>query len=143
MFHEAVEVGASFSDMNAASIAILPKPNKDTQCGNYRPLSILNAEINFFAYILASHLEPHKTTLIKSDQTGFLKSRLASDNVQLIPSPCAVLSLDAEKSFDRLEWDHLWMALRRFNLGSTFINLIKLQCNNSSAMINTKPGGRM
>ena len=74
--------------------------------------------------------------LIKNDQTGFVKSRLASDNVQRllhviyaakdIPSPCAVLSLDAEKAFNRLEWDYLWMVLQRFNLSPTLINLIKL-----------------
>uniref|UniRef100_A0A8C9X7I8 Reverse transcriptase domain-containing protein n=1 Tax=Sander lucioperca TaxID=283035 RepID=A0A8C9X7I8_SANLU len=123
MVRKAVEVGAFFNDMNAALIAVLPKPNKDTtKYGNYRPLSILNAEIKIFARILASRLDPHITTLIKSDQTGFVKSRLASDNVRRllhvihaakdIPSPCAILSLDAEKAFDRLEWDYLWM----FNL---------------------------
>ena len=147
MVHKAVEVGAFFNDMNTALIAVLPKPNKDaSKCGKYRPLSILNAEIKIFARILAFQLEPHITMLIKNDQTGFVKSRLASDNVQRllhviyaakdIPSPCAVLSLDAEKAFGRLEWEYLWMVLQRFNLGPTFISLIKLLYNNSSAMVN-------
>lgn len=51
--------------------------------------------------------------LVHSDQTGFIKSRLASDNVrrllhvidgaQNLISPAAVLSLDAMKAFDRLD----------------------------------------
>lgn len=51
--------------------------------------------------------------LVHSDQTGFIKSRLASDNVrrllhvidgaQNLNSPAAVLSLDAMKAFDRLD----------------------------------------
>lgn len=54
MVHKAVEVGAFFNDMNAALIAVLPKPNKDaSKCGNYRTLSILNAEIKIFDRILA------------------------------------------------------------------------------------------
>ena len=139
MVHKAGKVGAFFNK-NVALIAVLPKPNKDaSNCRNYRPLSILNAEIKTFAHILSSRLEPHITTLIKSDQTGFVVWRLlhviyaAKD----IPSPCAVLSLDAEKAFDRLKWEYLWMVLERFKLVPTFISLIKLLYNNPSAMINT------
>lgn len=48
MIHRGIEVGAFFNDMNAALIAVLPKPNKDTtNCGNYMLLSILNAETKF------------------------------------------------------------------------------------------------
>lgn len=104
--------------MNSALIAVLPKPNEDTtKCSNYRPLSILNAEIKIFAWVLACRLEPQITKLIHCDQTGFKKTRLDSDNVRQllhvihnakdIASPCAVLSLDAEKAFDRLEWEYL------------------------------------
>ncbi len=55
-------------------------------------------------------------SLIKEDQTGFIKGRNASDNMRRLlhildfadshPTPCAVFSLDAEKAFDRLEWNH-------------------------------------
>lgn len=35
-----------------------------------------------FAPFLASHLEPFMTKLVHCDQTGFIKSRLASDNMR-------------------------------------------------------------
>lgn len=57
MAQKAVEVGAFFNHMNAALIAVLPKPNNVTsKCGNYRPLSIFNAEIKKIASILDSPL---------------------------------------------------------------------------------------
>ena len=50
-------------------------------------------------------------------KTGFLKGRLASDNVRRLlhiisdtkktGSPGGLLFLDAEKAFDRLEWRYL------------------------------------
>ncbi len=80
-------------------------------------------------------------SLIKEDQTGFIKGRNASDNMRRLltlqilihildfadshPSPCAVFSLDAEKAFDRLEWNYMWAVLQCFGFGERFISMIK------------------
>ncbi len=59
--------------------------------------------------MFASRLEKVIHSLIKEDQTGFIKGRNASDNMRRLlhildfadshPTPCAVFSLDAEKAF--------------------------------------------
>lgn len=64
--------------------------------------------LNYMLKVLATRLEIHFTKLIHNDQTGFIRTRLASDNVRrllhiihaassIVP-PCSVLSLDAEKA---------------------------------------------
>ncbi len=102
------------ADANLAILTVLPKPNKNsTVCSSYRHLSILNADIIIHAKVLACLMEKHMTKLVHHDQTGFIRSCQASDNICRIlhvlhfsrdnNSPCMVLSLDAEKVFDRLE----------------------------------------
>lgn len=49
----------------------------------------------------------------------------------------AVLSVDAEKAFDRLEWPFLWRVLQQIGLGSDFIGMIKTMYFNPSASVTT------
>lgn len=73
--------------------------------------------------------------IISPDQTGFIRRRSSAANVRkllnmihTLPglSPEIVLSLDAEKAFDRVEWEFLFVTLKKFGFGDGFISWIKL-----------------
>lgn len=134
--------------MNLAHISVLHKSGKDPlQCSSYRPISLLDHDYKIITKLLARRLEAILPKLINPDQSGFIKGRYAADNIrralnvincinnQLKPS--LLLSLDAEKAFDRVEWSFLFSVLHKFNLGGNFIDWIKTIYNSPKAAVIT------
>ncbi len=52
-------------------------------------------------------------------------------------TPCAVFSLDAEKAFDRLEWNYMWAVLQCFGFGEHLISMIKTLYHSPAASVIT------
>lgn len=110
--------------LNTLKITI-PKPGKEPNIPqNFRPISLLNFDLKMYAKTIAVRLLDVMPTLIHRDQTGFAKGRQAPDAtrrmINLIHyaessgTPSLLLSLDAEKSFDRVHWSYLNTALQKF-----------------------------
>lgn len=68
-------------DTLRALITVIPKEGKDpARCENYRPISLLNLDLKIFSKILASRLTPLMSSLVGTDQVGFIPGREARDN---------------------------------------------------------------
>lgn len=97
--------------------------------------------------ILATQLEGVLPLLINEDQTGFIKGCQSYNNMcrllnmvqffQQRSMQGLVLSLDAEKAFDRVEWPYLFNTLHKFGLGETFIRWINLLYKNTLSAVLT------
>ena len=117
------------------------------RCGSYRPISLITTELKLFAKVLVRRLEKIVGKLIHHDQTGFLKGRLASDNIRRLfhiihasesaADPAAVFSLDVQKAFDRVGWEYLWVVLEKFGFGNKFILMVKTLYFNLCAVVQT------
>ena len=129
-----------------AIISAIPKENKDKlESGSYRPISVLNIDYRLFTSIMARRLERFLPNLIHNDQTGFIRERQTQDNtqrtlqiinhIQKNKIAAMVISIDAEKAFDSVDWSFLYRVLHRFGLHETIIKTIQALYNYPPARI--------
>lgn len=123
------------AEMLQAIITTIHKSGKTSDSpANFRPISLLNNDLKFFSKILANRLNQILPSLIHSDQVGFLKHRQTRDGtrrlldlIQLATSSAedsALLSLDAEKAFDRVQWLYLQKVLTKFGFSGFIYDAI-------------------
>ncbi len=73
----------------------------------------MNSDYKVLSKLIALRLENVIPKIIHSDQTGFIKNRQGADNVRRLfhvidaaqkrEHPMMIVSMDAEKAFDRIE----------------------------------------
>lgn len=116
-------------------ITVIHKEGEDpTQCTGYRPISLLCQDLKILTSILANRLQTYICKLVNRDQTGFITGRQGSNNVRRalnLPfiasgrkTPSTLLSLDAEKAFDRLDWTFLEQTMVHMGFNETFLRWI-------------------
>jgi len=148
MFEDSLDRGTLPQTLTEAVVIVLLKPGKEnSECSSYRPISLLNADYKILAKILAIRLESVTPNIISLDQTGFMKGRYSFSNIRRLlnillspasdETPEVVVSLDAEKAFDRVEWGFLFEVLKRFCLGSKFVSWIALLYSSPKASVST------
>ena len=100
----------------------------------YNSLKSINEKI--ITKIMAERLKHVLPSIIHSDQKGFVKGRNISEANRLLQDivsytdknyiESAIIFLDYEKAFDRVEWKWTLQCLRKFNFGDKFINWVHM-----------------
>ena len=99
-------------------IFLIPKEGGNLdELRHWCPITILNSAYKILAKVLSLRLQPMPETLIHSTQTGFVKGRSILDNIftfweavslaRMQREPLAMLLLDFEKAYDRVDWAFL------------------------------------
>lgn len=148
MFNHSFTAGEFPQTLREANISLILKKGKCPDfCRSYRPIALLNVDRKLLSKILASCFKNLLPMLIKEDQTGFIRGRNSAANVRRLLNAILafkqksvnglVLSLDAEKAFDRIEWSYLLYTLGRFGLGENFIKWVKIIYTSPQAAVLT------
>lgn len=147
MYNESLNNGSLPPSLNMAEISLILKPGKpSTLCTSYRPISLLNNDLKILCKVLARRLDTLLPQMVHPDQNGFVQGRQGFHNIRRVlnilyeKSGCkdnAILSLDAEKAFDRVTWQYLFEVLERYGINGNFLNWIKLIYADPQAMVLT------
>ena len=85
---------------------------------------------------MSQRIQRYITKIIKTDQTRFIPGRQGANNIRRTLNvisctknnhqPTMMLSLDAQKAFDRVKWSFLYHTLKVFGFHPTFIDWVKV-----------------
>ncbi len=132
----AYEAGQLSTSQRRGLIIVLYKKNDRLETKNWRPISLLNVDYKVATRAISGRLLAVIGSVVGPDQTCGVPGRTISENLFLIRDlieyaeqedlPVALLSLDQEKAFDRVDWGFLLRTLETFNFGPDFCRWVKL-----------------
>ncbi|KAG7520476.1 hypothetical protein JOB18_030125 [Solea senegalensis] len=145
-YSHALESKTMAPSWNEATIVVIHKEGKDsTDCQSYRPISLLNADVRILTAILARRVNKIITQIIHPDQTGFISGRYYGYNIRRLLNimshqkdkklESVIISLDAQKAFDRGSWQYLFQKLKRFKFSPNFIDWIQTLYSSPQAAV--------
>ena len=112
---------------------------------NWRPISPLNVDYKIASRAIAGRLLQMLSSVIDKDQTCGVPGRFIGENVAFLRdvvdyashsgSPCALLSLDQEKAFDRVDWGFLKATLCEMGFGPSFSGWVELFYSGSQSAV--------
>ena len=142
----ALDKGYLSDEQGRANITLIPKPDEDGRLlKNWRPIALLNTDYKIATKCIANRMKRYLNKLISCEQTGFMKGRFIGENIRLVLDlinhcsnnniPGALLFLDYEKAFDKIDRGYIHYCLSFLNFGPGFRNWISTFYNNATSCV--------
>ena len=113
---------------------------------NWRPITLLNVDYKLASRVIAGRLLKVIHLVVNKDQTCGVPGCFIGENVALLHdvvdyaslsgAPIAILSLDQEKAFDRVDWPFMRCTLSAMGFGPSFISWVDLFYHRVQSSVN-------
>ena len=138
--------GKLSNSQRQAVITLIEEKGKDKRhLKNWRPISLMNIDAKLASKFLALRVRKVLTSLIKADQTAYVKDRYIGESVRLIYDmleyadknniEAILFSADFQKVFDSIDHTFILAVLKSYGFGPDFIQWVKTFLNNAESCV--------
>ena len=123
----------------------LPKEGNLQQCQNYRTISLISHPSKVMLKVILNRLKPQAEKIIAEEQAGFRAGRSTSERIFNLRILCEKylqhqqdlyhVVIDFKKAFDRVWHAALWATMKKYNISTNLIQVIKNLYNKATSVI--------
>uniref|UniRef100_A0A803K3B6 Reverse transcriptase domain-containing protein n=1 Tax=Xenopus tropicalis TaxID=8364 RepID=A0A803K3B6_XENTR len=145
MIGEVFRTGELTLSQKKGVVTIIYKKGEKDKIKNYRPITLLNVDYKIIAKIFANRMKNVIAEIIGPGQVCAVPGRCIWENLYIVrdvledvmqrDQGIALLSLDFEKAYDRVNHDFMFTVLTRFGFSKGFINKLKVLYKNVTSEI--------
>ncbi|CAM2112541.1 unnamed protein product [Caretta caretta] len=142
---ESLQSGVLPLSCRRAVLALLPKKGDLRDLRNWRPVSLISTDYKIVAKAISLQLGSVLADVIHPDQTYTVPDRSVFDILFMVRDllelgrryslSFALLSLDQEKAFDRVDHGYLLSALQAFGFGPQFVGFLRVLYTSAECLV--------